>query len=179
MPRDESDQNNNENILIDESESLCRYVYQDNLHSLAADEHEKVVWVDDEVVNLQLKQVKVLCALMSHPGQFLSHDDLNVLVGSGAQVIRNSIRILRKKLPETLASLIESGETGQSSYRFKGPVQSFVVSQTIQNNDGYSPGEFFSPAGSYLKEKHYYNHCLLYTSPSPRDQRGSRMPSSA
>ena len=24
-----------------------------------------------------------------------------------------------------------------------------------------------------------HNHCLLYTSPSPRDQRGSRMPSSA
>ena len=24
-----------------------------------------------------------------------------------------------------------------------------------------------------------YNACLLYTSPSPRDQRGSRMPSSA
>ena len=24
-----------------------------------------------------------------------------------------------------------------------------------------------------------YFHCLLYTSPSPRDQRGSRMPSSA
>ena len=26
---------------------------------------------------------------------------------------------------------------------------------------------------------HYNNDCLLYTSPSPRDQRGSRMPSSA
>ena len=25
----------------------------------------------------------------------------------------------------------------------------------------------------------YYEACLLYTSPSPRDQRGSRMPSSA
>ena len=25
----------------------------------------------------------------------------------------------------------------------------------------------------------YYESCLLYTSPSPRDQRGSRMPSSA
>ena len=25
----------------------------------------------------------------------------------------------------------------------------------------------------------YYVNCLLYTSPSPRDQRGSRMPSSA
>ena len=26
---------------------------------------------------------------------------------------------------------------------------------------------------------YFYNPCLLYTSPSPRDQRGSRMPSSA
>ena len=25
----------------------------------------------------------------------------------------------------------------------------------------------------------HHEHCLLYTSPSPRDQRGSRMPSSA
>ena len=30
---------------------------------------------------------------------------------------------------------------------------------------------------NYIKDK--YNFCLLYTSPSPRDQRGSRMPSSA
>ena len=28
-------------------------------------------------------------------------------------------------------------------------------------------------------EKGLANYCLLYTSPSPRDQRGSRMPSSA
>ena len=28
-------------------------------------------------------------------------------------------------------------------------------------------------------ETHMYGTCLLYTSPSPRDQRGSRMPSSA
>ena len=31
-------------------------------------------------------------------------------------------------------------------------------------------------AQKFLKER---IHCLLYTSPSPRDQRGSRMPSSA
>ena len=30
-----------------------------------------------------------------------------------------------------------------------------------------------------LLKKMKYNSCLLYTSPSPRDQRGSRMPSSA
>ena len=32
-------------------------------------------------------------------------------------------------------------------------------------------------SGTSLIAEHY--HCLLYTSPSPRDQRGSRMPSSA
>ena len=31
----------------------------------------------------------------------------------------------------------------------------------------------------YLEEENKYTDCLLYTSPSPRDQRGSRMPSSA
>ena len=30
-----------------------------------------------------------------------------------------------------------------------------------------------------LLSKAYHSDCLLYTSPSPRDQRGSRMPSSA
>ena len=30
-----------------------------------------------------------------------------------------------------------------------------------------------------IKQKKHLNDCLLYTSPSPRDQRGSRMPSSA
>ena len=33
------------------------------------------------------------------------------------------------------------------------------------------------PAG--IKDEAYLDTCLLYTSPSPRDQRGSRMPSSA
>ena len=38
-----------------------------------------------------------------------------------------------------------------------------------------------SVATSFLKSwiNSHYNDCLLYTSPSPRDQRGSRMPSSA
>ena len=33
--------------------------------------------------------------------------------------------------------------------------------------------------GKYLIPGLWDMHCLLYTSPSPRDQRGSRMPSSA
>ena len=38
------------------------------------------------------------------------------------------------------------------------------------------PAPHWSPI---LGGESYYTYCLLYTSPSPRDQRGSRMPSSA
>ena len=54
---------------------------------------------------------------------------------------------------------------------------------------GYEKTEKYEDANCYLlntchirdkaKEKVYSEICLLYTSPSPRDQRGSRMPSSA
>ena len=39
-------------------------------------------------------------------------------------------------------------------------------------NDGYI-------AGGTMTTSYYANTCLLYTSPSPRDMTGSRMPSSA
>ena len=35
------------------------------------------------------------------------------------------------------------------------------------------------PGSSITVDSALFNGCLLYTSPSPRDQRGSRMPSSA
>ena len=41
------------------------------------------------------------------------------------------------------------------------------------------PWEKMSPSGRPLAVSAAYENCLLYTSPSPRDQRGSRMPSSA
>ena len=39
--------------------------------------------------------------------------------------------------------------------------------------------EYYPMESSNIQSYHYFMHCLLYTSPSPRDQRGSRMPSSA
>ena len=41
----------------------------------------------------------------------------------------------------------------------------------------YRTVKLFEEAG--ILAKHDFKGCLLYTSPSPRDQRGSRMPSSA
>ena len=50
-------------------------------------------------------------------------------------------------------------------------------SNIARNDPGY---QFFVPDGTTIPEGTvYYHTCLLYTSPSPRDKRQSRMPSSA
>ena len=62
--------------------------------------------------------------------------------------------------------LVEKGElTSGSTWHAAGLVPHFI--------GGLSMAKVHH-AGSEL-----YKNCLLYTSPSPRDQRGSRMPSSA
>ena len=51
--------------------------------------------------------------------------------------------------------------------------------QSVIRNDSDGVGVLFGTEGIQLKNNGYTESCLLYTSPSPRDQRGSRMPSSA
>ena len=48
-----------------------------------------------------------------------------------------------------------------------------------KNEKGYSRAEVMVIAMTEKKRYEEVCTCLLYTSPSPRDQRGSRMPSSA
>ena len=47
------------------------------------------------------------------------------------------------------------------------------------NTDQYTKRGFSRRMDRILAKFIGFKHCLLYTSPSPRDQRGSRMPSSA
>ena len=51
----------------------------------------------------------------------------------------------------------------------------------ILNKSGHKNSNQLASVFDQGKRKwaNYANGCLLYTSPSPRDQRGSRMPSSA
>ena len=49
----------------------------------------------------------------------------------------------------------------------------------MQPNIAGSPGGLGAGQFNVASGQGPVNHCLLYTSPSPRDQRGSRMPSSA
>ena len=55
--------------------------------------------------------------------------------------------------------------------------QSFLAVFTLADGGSISVSAVSSPSG--LGEFQLPESCLLYTSPSPRDQRGSRMPSSA
>ena len=83
------------------------------------------------------------------------------------------IRGLNEKvLPNVRLTRSRDGSTGTASFQFKNP--------NILNNNTAKEGEI---TGMYLIDKEGIletrDICLLYTSPSPRDQRGSRMPSSA
>ena len=57
-------------------------------------------------------------------------------------------------------------KSGGYSWKFKGAKNSMYVNEHIALLNSIRNGAII-------------NNCLLYTSPSPRDQRGSRMPSSA
>ena len=70
--------------------------------------------------------------------------------------------------PKSIASIDDSVlDSNTQSY------EAYVYEYTnIENGKKYIGSKKGVFDGSYW-------HCLLYTSPSPRDQRGSRMPSSA
>ena len=92
---------------------------------------------------------------------------------------------LKETLPSELASSERKhGEAQEKQKEIDSLVNSNIEDSQLHNRlieSGYS----YQKADeiiSHRQEKEYFNKqyiCLLYTSPSPRDQRGSRMPSSA
>ena len=87
-------------------------------------------------------------------------------------------------IPNDFASIFSTG--GNPSVQFTGaysPLSNvgvfgkYNVELAIDNRirSGTLGVSFYQ----YFEEKFLFQACLLYTSPSPRDQRGSRMPSSA
>ena len=81
--------------------------------------------------------------------------------------------------PHLLDKMDVKFEPAQSLYSFDLPMdagkltlkipKNWYMGKVVKGNPQGPYGTAFTPAGD----------CLLYTSPSPRDQRGSRMPSSA
>ena len=91
------------------------------------------------------------------------------LVGetSGAEAEINQIRLISDDFGALLGSYYIPPE------RFENGTNTALLS-SLRSQDNY-PGLNFSRAAA----DHFSEGCLLYTSPSPRDNRTSRMPSSA
>ena len=79
-------------------------------------------------------------------------------------------------------SLVQRYSDGSTYVEFADGTSKYTdpygqTSRTISIGEGDSLGWVtqYDDGSTYTE----YENCLLYTSPSPRDQRGSRMPSSA
>ena len=70
-----------------------------------------------------------------------------------------------------------SYDGGRSSERFLPP-QDLEAERSVLGGMMLSK-DAIADVVELLRGHDFYRPCLLYTSPSPRDQRGSRMPSSA
>ena len=87
--------------------------------------------------------------------------------------------------PQDLGTIsYKDTETNETSQQIQSvDTTASIVTETFQSEEkilpqDLNPVEQYEFATSFLKVGDY-STCLLYTSPSPRDQRGSRMPSSA
>ena len=75
-------------------------------------------------------------------------------------------------------SLYKANEIKRAVQTGQVPSAEFILSGATNENPLFGVDSIPFLATTYAESKRLYL-CLLYTSPSPRDQRGSRMPSSA
>ena len=89
-----------------------------------------------------------------------------------------SLQLAQEKYLNTQQEVTENkpGEKTNQIFKEKG-------GSLFNEPEKKKPGIFTrmkdAATGAASKLSNMHNSCLLYTSPSPRDQRGSRMPSSA
>ena len=113
----------------------------------------------------------------------------DALEASSLSVERSGISVLQDVSfsvpPGEIYALLGGNGAGKSTtlLTFLGFLDPASGSVSVQGKDVASDVSSAREAIAYLPEAAtlygHLNACLLYTSPSPRDQRGSRMPSSA
>ena len=88
--------------------------------------------------------------------------------------------LMGNSLTEPISDMSEDSPDVEVSVVDDRPEEDQVAPRDDERAQGFDPDEEIADvggrAGKRIKQLRY---CLLYTSPSPRDQRGSRMPSSA
>ena len=86
-------------------------------------------------------------------------DDTGSITGIQGNILETHLNLSKAK------DAIADGETGKKTF-----YKDFLALNSSQIYAGYNPSQAHDA---------YFNTCLLYTSPSPRDAHESRMPSSA
>ena len=96
------------------------------------------------------------------------------------KALRNITLVLVALAMTTVANAQSSSkdivDTAVGADNFKTLVAAVKAAGLVEVLKGEGPFTVFAPTDEAFKK---VPNCLLYTSPSPRDQRGSRMPSSA
>ena len=90
----------------------------------------------------------------------------NLYVKYGDRVLLNNVNVIIETNDKV--GLVGRNGAGKST-----------ILKIIANYISPDSGQVNRPGDTTLGFLHQEMDCLLYTSPSPRDQRGSRMPSSA
>ena len=127
------------------------------------------VW-NDAVENCNEVEVAVLLRVMPE----LAHTGIMKFRKNGTFYELPPVHVAGQKSLPVVKQLVEAGadcSPGLPMYHGCAEVTEYLLSLGADVN----AGDLLSNA-AYMGEVH---NCLLYTSPSPRDQRGSRMPSSA
>ena len=115
----------------------------------------------------------------------LSEKDLEQLHSKGISKnkVRNQLETFREGIP--FVHLEKAAVIGDGILKFSTDEEQALISEFNKLKTGLNLLKFVPASGAASRMfKALFNfleayNCLLYTSPSPRDQRGSRMPSSA
>ena len=120
------------------------------------------------------------------PWSPLGDSDL-VQVGDWALAMGNPFILTEDQSPTVTLGIV----SGVKRYQYGAGQNQLVYGNCIQVDSSINPGNSGGPLFNFngeiigingrgsFQDRGRVNVCLLYTSPSPRDQRGSRMPSSA
>ena len=108
-------------------------------------------------------------------GEMVIVDTYDLARRGQVKVARNRLYVPTSQIDPNDANANENSFEGGSNVANVVKTQKFNDQATIIIDDGLSQQNVFPPTLFPELGK----TCLLYTSPSPRDQRGSRMPSSA
>ena len=134
------------------------------------------------MVSFEIKsEVEMPFMLGYHPAFNLSGDASEVIQTNGKNItIHQILEVGDVALPVLHTSEIRLQKKGGYDLKIQSKgFDNYMLWTPVPNMLCIEPITAYPYTEKGLKGKNMFQSCLLYTSPSPRDQRGSRMPSSA